>query len=202
MPRRVRRAFSALWNLDLALADVVSTSTDARLGAIRLAWWRERLDELDTEGPIAGEPRLSAINRHLMPVTNGAMLSMIAAAWMPALDPFPWGREVAEGFRARGERLFEVGAQILRSDAPSVGRAGALWSLADAAFHCSDAESREFLLGEARAAIEEVPRRMPRELRALTVLAALAAHDVLRSGRLSRVAAAMNHRLFGTIPRS
>jgi len=34
------------------------------------------------------------------------------------------------------------------------------------------------------------------------VLAALAANDVLRSGSLSRVSAALAHRLRGTIPRS
>jgi len=202
MPASIRPAFATLWNLDLALAGVVSTSTDPRLGAIRLAWWRDRLEELDTEGPIAGEPRLSAINRHLMPFANGAKLSMIAASWMPLLDPFPWGRNVADGLRERGELLFQVGAQILQSDARQAEPAGALWSLADGAFHCTDPQSREFLLGEARAAIAALPRKMPRELRPLTVLAALAAHDSLRSGRLTRVAAAMNHRLFGSIPRS
>ena len=201
MPASVRPAFATLWNLDLALADVVSTSTDPQLGAIRLAWWRDRLEELDTEGPIAGEPRLSAINLHLMPVTTGAMLSKISTAWAPLLEPFPWAQDVAEGLRERGRLLFAVGAQILRAG-QQAEPAGALWSLADGAFHCSELQSREFLLGEARAAIAIVRRKMPRELRPLTVLAALAANDVLRSGRLSRVAAAMRHRLFGTIPRS
>lgn len=201
MPASIRPAFATLWNLDLALAGVVSTSTDPQLGAIRLAWWRDRLDELDTEGPIAGEPRLQAINRHLMPVTNGAVLSMIAMAWVPLLNPFPWGGEVAAGLRERGELLFAVGSRILRHEGREAEPAGALWSLADGGFHCSDPQSREFLLSEGRAAIVDVPRKIPRELRPLTVLAAVASHDVLRSGRLTRVAAAMNHRFFGTIPR-
>lgn len=202
MPASIRPAFATLWNLDLVLAEIVSTSTDPQLGAIRLAWWRDRLDELDTKGPVAGEPRLSAIDRHLMPVTNGARLSTIATSWMPLLDPFPWGQTVADGLRERGELVFGVGAEILQTSAKQAEPAGALWSLADGAFHCSDPQSREFLLGEARAAIPQVPRKMPRDLRPLTVLAALAAHDVLHSGRLTRVAAAMNHRLFGSIPRS
>jgi phytoene synthase len=201
MPSAVRPAFATLWNLDLALAEVVTTSTDPHLGAIRLAWWRDRLDDLDTQGPPPGEPRLNAINRHLMPVTNGATLSMIAIAWLPLLNPFPWCEDVAEGLRVRGELLFGVGSRILECKGSGAEAAGALWSLADGAFHCTDPESREFLLGEARAAIAQVPARMPREIRPLTVLAALAAHDVVREGRLSRVFAATAHRLRGTIPR-
>jgi 15-cis-phytoene synthase len=180
----------------------VSSSTDPRLGAIRLAWWRDRLVELDTLGPIAGEPRLSAINRQLLQDVKGAELSILPAAWAPLLEAFPWGEEAAEALRDRGEILFGAGSRLLGCDFAGAEAAGALWSLTDGAFHCSDTRSRELLLDEARAAISKVPRSMPRELRPLTVLAALAAHDVLSSGRLTRIAAAMNHRLFGTIPRS
>jgi phytoene synthase len=190
-----------LWNLDLALADIVSTSTDPRLGEIRLAWWRERLDDLDSESPAAGEPRLGAIHRHLMTMTNGATLSELPIAWAPLLYPFPWGADVADGLRERGRLLFGIGAQILGNDGVEAEAAGALWSLVDGAEHCSDKQSRDFLLGEAKAAIAEVPRRMPREVRPLTVLAALAAHDLFGSNRLSRVAAAAAHRLWGTMPR-
>jgi phytoene synthase len=179
---------------------VVATSSDPRLGEIRLAWWRDRLDDLDTRGP-ANEPRLIAANRYLMPVTTGAALSTIASAWVPLLDPFPWGEHVADGLRRRGALLFLVGGQILGCEGAGAEAAGVLWSLADGAFHCSDPSSREFLLREARRAIADVPRRISADLRPLTVLAALAAHDLLRRGRLSRVAAGLAHRLRGVIPR-
>lgn len=130
------------------------------------------------------------------------MLAMIANSWAALLDPFPWDEVVADALRRRGELLFAVGSQILGHAGPEAEPAGALWSLADGAFHCSDRQSREFLLAEARAAMARMPRKMPRDLRPLTVLAALAAHDVLRPGRLSRVAVAMRHRLSGTIPHS
>ena len=90
----MRPAFAALWSLDVALADVIATTTDPRLGAIRLAWWRDRLAELDTEDARSGEPRLEAVERYLMPVTNGATLSMIANAWVALLEPFPWGERL------------------------------------------------------------------------------------------------------------
>ena len=66
MPASVRPAFATLWNLDLALADVVATTTEPALGAIRLAWWRERLEDLDAGKLPPGEPRLSAIARQLL----------------------------------------------------------------------------------------------------------------------------------------
>ena len=57
-------------------------------------------------------------------------------------------------------------------------------------------------LAEARRSLSDVPRRMPRELRPLTVLAALAAHDVLGRGSIGRVGVALAHRLRGTMPRT
>jgi len=64
------------------------------------------------------------------------------------------------------------------------------------------------LLADARAAIGELPReRPPRRVRGLTVLAALAAHDVLRNKPLDigrdfgRVAVASIHLLRGILPR-
>jgi len=180
---------------------VVATSTDPRLGEIRLAWWRERLDDLDTEGPPAGEPRLSGINRHLMPITNGAMLSLLPGAWAPLLYPFPWEDGVAQGMRERGKLLFQIGAQIIGSNSDEAGAPGAVWSLTDAAFHCSDPTSRDFLLQEERREIGNLDVAVLPELRPITVLAALSAHDALGRSRLSRGIAAFRHRICGTFPR-
>lgn len=192
-----------MWNLDLALADVVATTSEPALGAIRLAWWRERLEEMHRGSEAPPEPRLRAIQRQLIGRgISGTELSKLEDGWLPLLEPFPWGERAADALRLRGRVLFGIGARLLGTEPAAAEPAGALWSLTDGAVHCSDRQSREFLFGEARAAITGVPRRMPRELRPLTVLAALAAHDVLRSGRLSRVLAATAHRLRGTIPRS
>jgi len=43
-PAELRPAFDALFSLDDALADVVARSSEPMLGAIKLAWWRERAD--------------------------------------------------------------------------------------------------------------------------------------------------------------
>jgi phytoene synthase len=179
---------------------VVATTTEPRLGAIRLAWWRERLEELDGKEPPPGEPRLSAIARQLVERgISGKGLSQLEDGWLPLLEPFPWGDAQAEGLRLRGRILFRVGARLLGGDPERAEAAGAFWSLVDGALHCSDGESRDVLLAGARRALKEV-RPAPRKLRPLTVLAALAAKDLDGDGGLGRGAAAVMHRLTGRFP--
>jgi len=202
MPSRVRPAFATLWNLDLAFADVVATSSDPALGAIRLAWWRERLEELDVQEAPAAEPRLRAIQRQLLGRgITGRELSKLEDAWLPLLEPFPWGDRVAEGLRLRGQILFGIGARLLAGKASDAEEAGALWSLADGAAHCSDPASRDYLQGHARQALDELPSSLPPEVRPLTVLAALVAHDLRGGSRIGRVGAALRHRMRGSVPR-
>lgn len=201
MPSSIRPAFAALWQLDLAFADVVSTSTDPRLGAIRLAWWRERLEGLDEGAEPPAEPRLQAVVRDLLPRgVSGRELSLLEDAWLPMLEPFPWGMEQVEGFKARGRLLFDAAARLIGGDPGAASGAGELWSLVDGAFHCSDADSRTRLEEAARAALPWLPRSVPAVLRPLTMLAALAAYDVAPRGRLGRGGAALKHRLTGRFP--
>jgi phytoene synthase len=180
---------------------VVATTSEPALGAIRLAWWRERLEALDTDGPRAGEPRLSAIARQLLGRgISGAELSKLEDAWLPLLEPFPWGGPQADGLRLRGRILFGTGARLLGSNAKDAEAAGALWSLVDGAEHCSDSASRDLLLAEARRV--ELPWKISGELRPLTVLAALAASDLKGGSGVRRAAAALSHRIGGTFLRS
>jgi phytoene synthase len=204
LPREVRPAFAALWDLDLAFADVVSTSSDLRLGAIRLAWWRERLDELDRHPAAPAEPRLQTVAKELLPRgLSGHELTGLEDAWLPLLEPFPWSKAQAEGLALRGRVLFGVGARLLGCSADEAERAGAFWSLADGAQHCSDASSRELLVGEAREALGAIGGHLPHRLRPLTVLAALAAVDLFRDASgMARLSVAFRHRLTGGLPHS
>ena len=165
-----------------------------------MAWWRERLEELD-RGAAPAEPRLRAIQRQLVDRgISGLELSKLEDGWLPLLNPFPWGDDAAEGLRLRGRVLFGIGARLLGGNSKDAEAAGALWSLVDGATHCSDADSRHFLCGAARSCVDEVPRRLPPAIRPLTILAALAAYDLRPAGRLGRVGVALAHRLRGTIP--
>ena len=168
-----------------------------------MAWWRERLEELDTgDGPPA-EPRLQAAESELIARgVTGLELSKLEDAWLPMLEPFPWGDRVVEGFRLRGRILFSIGARLLGGSVTEAEAAGALWSLVDGATHCSDAQSRASLCYAARTAVSEVPDKLPTTIRPLTILAALAAYDLRPGGRLGRVGAALTHRFRGSIPHS
>jgi phytoene synthase len=199
----VRPSFATLWNLDLAFADIVASTTQTALGAIRMAWWRERLQELDAGISAPDEPRLRAIQRHLVTRgISGEELSQLEDGWLPLLEPFPWDEAAAEGLRLRGRVLFGIGARLLEGEPEDAKAAGALWSLVDGVRHCSDADSRQVLCGAARVSLGEVPTRLPSNLRPLTILAALAAYDLRPGGRLGRIGAALAHRLRGSIRRS
>jgi phytoene synthase len=199
----VRPAFATLWNLDLAFADIVASTTQPALGAIRMAWWRERLQELDAGVAAPDEPRLRAIQRQLLARDiSGEELSRLEDGWLPLLEPFPWAEAAVEGLRTRGRVLFAIGARLLGGEPEEAKAAGALWSLVDAVRHCSDADSRQVLCGAARVSLQEVPTRFPSKLRPLTILAALAAYDLRPGGRLGRIGAALAHRLRGSIRRS
>lgn len=165
-----------------------------------MAWWRERLEQLDLGEP-PSEPRLTAAREQLLRRgITGRELSRLEDAWLPLLDSFPWGAPAADGLKLRGRILFGVGARLLGGDPRDAETAGALWSLADGAKHCSDADSRSYLCAAAREAVDDVPKRLPPAIRPLTILAALAAYDLRPGGRLGRVGLAFAHRLRGSFP--
>jgi hypothetical protein len=168
-----------------------------------MAWWREHLEELDRKTKPANEPRLRRVQDELVGRgVSGSKLSNLENAWLPLLEPFPWGEQVAEGLRKRGRLLFGIGACLLGGEHHDAAAAGAVWSLVDGATHCSDAESRDYLVAAARTALSDLPQNPSRQVRTLTILAALAAYDLQPGGRLGRVGLALAHRLRGSMPRS
>ncbi len=189
-----------MWHLDLAFAGVVSTTGEPHLGAIQLAWWRERLEDLD-RGQLAAEPRLRAVaNELLSRGIKGDELSRLEDAWLPALAPFPWGLAQEDGFRLRGRILFGVGARLLQDDRIQADFAGELWSLIDAAVHCSDPVSREDLLAAAKSLDAGV--KISRRLRPLTTIAAVLVADLrFPANGFARGLAAAVHRATGRFPK-
>lgn len=207
MPARHRAAMRALFDIDLAMADVVRTSSQPMLGQIRLAWWRERLEALD-HGDVPAEPRLQAVASQLLPRgIKGATLASIEAGWLRLFDEFPWDTATSEAVWFRGRLLFGLGARVLGGASEQVEGAGGVWALVDAARHCSDTASRTMLLGQARTFARGLSGvRFPAPVRPLTGLAALAVRDLRRGERVEpeasrgRAAAMLAHRLSGRLP--
>jgi phytoene synthase len=183
-----------LFDLDDAMAAVVAHSTQPALGAIKLAWWRERLEELD-QGKVPAEPRLQAAAAELLPRgVKGSELAQLEEGWTILLDEKP-DPEVALG---RGATLFALAARLLSDSAPPFLQiAGRL--------HAAGNLTRLGLAPDGVSRIMDCPR-VPRQLRPLTGLAALAARDLRhnhprteREGAPGRALTLLRHRLTGRL---
>lgn len=195
-PVELRPAFDALFEIDDALADVVISSTQPALGAIRLAWWREALERLASSPP-PPEPRLqSAAAQLLTRGVGGKLLAELEDGWATLLDEEPDIERVG----ARGVKLFAIGAQLLGADDDRLGEAGRLFA--------QEQVGRLQLL-RVHYPMEELHKLAGRSfqsrLRPLTALARLAVRDVKQSPAVEpqatpgRAAALLSHRLFGRI---
>lgn len=195
-PVELRPAFDALFAIDEAMGDVVARATEPALAAIKMAWWREQLQELDV-GKVPAEPRLRAAADELLPRgVTGAMLAGLGEGWAAMLDEAPDEELMVE----RGSRLFALAAQLIGGSDPLLGVAGRLYARASAArrgLAPMDIRPEELQL-LAR-------HRFPRRLRPLTALARLAARDARRApdlegeGTPGRALALIAHRLTGRV---
>lgn len=209
VPLRNRGALAALFAIDRAMGDVVRTTKEPMLGPIRLAWWRERLEELDEGASAPAEPRLEAVKRELLSRRlSGHEVAALEAGWLSLFEPFPWAIETSEAIWLRGNLLFGLGARVLGEGSEQLERAGGLWALVDVARHCSDASSREMLLRQARSFAQVLAgASFASKLRPLSMLAALATRDCKlgepfeAEGTPLRVATMLRHRLSGRLPR-
>jgi phytoene synthase len=199
LPTELRPAFEALFQVDAAMGDVVARATQPALGAVKLAWWRERLEELD-QGLFPAEPRLRAAAQHLLPRgISGAELAAVEDGWAALLEEQVDPARIAD----RGAALFRLGGRLIGADDENLGDAGALVALVSVG-----RRGLPELLGAAKAHENPLVRhRFERRLRPLTALARLAARD-LRSGppfepegSPPRVAAMLRHRWSGIVTR-
>lgn len=185
-----------MFDIDDALADVVTSSTQPALGAIRLAWWREALERLDTSAP-PPEPRLQAAARELLTLgISGATIAALEDGWATLLDEEPDLERIGD----RGERLFAIGATLLGAADDRLAPAGRLYAF--------EAVRRK-RLNQLPFPTEELHmlagHRFARRLRPLTALARLAARDVKRGPAIEaeatpgRAASLLFHRLTGTV---
>jgi phytoene synthase len=192
-PVDLRPAFDALFGIYDALADVVASSTQPELGAIRLAWWREALQRLDHHPPPA-EPRLQAAARDLLPRgISGAVLAEMEAGYAGLLEREGDHRGV------EGEALFAIGAALLGADDAMLPLAGRIHAVAAAARRGLAPFPEENPSGALAG------HRFARALRPLTALARLAARDLRQAPAIEpeatpgRAVALLSHRLFGTV---
>jgi phytoene synthase len=184
----LRPAFDALFDVDDAMADVVVHASQPTLAAIKLAWWRERLEELD-QGRAPAEPRLQAAAMELLPRgISGADLAELEAGWAALLQENPG----AEAALARGGALFRMAGRLLGPDGPqAIELAGQLYA--------AGSLSRRGLVPTGLR-LTKPNARVPRRFRPLSGLGALAARDLVRQEPEATPARAwtlLRHRLTG-----
>ena len=172
------------------MADVVTQSTQPALGAIKLAWWRERLEELDA-GKVPAEPRLKAAAAELLPRgISGADLAQLETGWAALLQE----QVEPDATLSSGETLFRLAARLLGEKPPGYleihGRLFAAGTLTRRA------------LDRDGLSVETDNPRVPRQFRPLTGLAALALRDLRRDepeGAPGRAWTLLRHRLTGKL---
>ncbi len=178
------------------MAEVVARATEPALAAIKLAWWRERLEELD-EGKVPAEPRLqAAADELLVHGITGARLSKLEDGWATLLDEQPDVQRVVD----RGATLFAIAASLLGVGDPLIAAAGRLYAY-------GSAKRRSPIV--VHRPMEEMHmlanHRFARRARPLTMMAMLAARDWKRGraiepqGTPGRALALLTHRLTGRI---
>ncbi len=159
-PARVRAQVLAVLALDQRLSQLVRTSSEPILAQIKLAWWRERLQEGQERWP-QGEPLLSLLR--LWPGEPAQLVPLVDGWECLLADDLT--EEVVQDYALGRASAWQALAPAGRAEA--VLQAAREWALADLAFHLGGE-------GEGRLVCEMLDhaplRRLPRELRSLAVL--------------------------------
>jgi phytoene synthase len=195
---RGRDAAAALLALDDRLAAILRRTTEPLVGQMRLTWWREALEKLDTAPPPA-EPVLAALAAEALPRgLRGADLTPMIDGWEALLDD-PLDAAAIERHAMRGRALFEAIAGVIGVSGDPVAAAGEGWALADLARHLSDPDARRRAAALAGPGLDAaLAARWSRNGRMLGALAHLARLDLAGRPRSPwRVARLLAHRLTG-----
>jgi phytoene synthase len=201
-PQSARTALAALFALDDTLASILRSTREPLIGQMRLTWWFEALERLDT-APAPAEPVLTALQNEVLPAgVSGAMLATLADGWEALLEPDIDTAAIERFGRDRGQRLFELATNILAITDTRIGLAGKGWALADLAQKLSDPSGRELAKAGAVEALDgALHGRWPSAARALGALALSARFDMMSEpsspGSPKRVARLALHRLTG-----
>lgn len=144
------------------------------LTQIRLAWWRERLEDDPARSP-EGEPLLAAL-AGVFAADRRALVTLVDG-WEVLTGDAPLSADafeiVAEG---RADAIAMV-AKISDADQPETRRLARNWALADLAANLSHPQEREAALALAQQQ-DWRSARLPRAMRPLVVLHGLARSSV------------------------
>ena len=176
-PAAVRADVLTVLALDTRLAGVVRAAREPVLAQLRLAWWREALQDA-AAGTIRAEPLLGRLESWR---EETAALIALVDGWEAMLANDGSGTAgplaMAEG---RGNAFAALARVLQHADcAGEAQRAAIGWSLVDQAGRTRDPDHSAATLALARARVECRPR-LPRVMRSLAVLHGLARRAAAR----------------------
>jgi phytoene synthase len=179
-PPKVRAALTTVLQLDRRLARIVARTSEPMLGQMRLAWWREALAKPTADRP-QGDKVLDALGRHWAGKEQ-AVIAMVEG-WEYLLADRSLAQADLQGCAAG--RAAPFSALIDNRDETldeRIRMAGMRYALADLAANLCDQGERETAIAYGLGgSCPSVP--LPRELRGLAVLEALALRSLRRGGR-------------------
>ena len=192
-PPSRREALRALWQLDSVLGAAAFNGREPMIRRIKLAWWREALQQLDSRSP-PPEPTLEAVTRHILPSgVTGSDLSELEMGWAQISDD-PAAADLGGYASERGGQLFSLAGRLLGEEWLPLEAAGEAWALVDLARRGVPAD-----LSRVSGLLPN--ERWPKALRPLGMLAVAAEYDAGRGigGQFgpARFARMIRHRLTG-----
>lgn len=180
-PASLLGALGTVAALDGRMARIVAQANEPMLAQMRMAWWRDELKKPADDRP-QGDAVLDAIGEHW--AGQEVFLSALVDGWEQVLVDPPIPHQAALAFAAGRAAPFLGLAQASAGsiDPDRILLAARRWALADLAAHVSSQEERDTLLSLA-SANDGASSRLPRSMRGLAVLEALAQRALRRGGR-------------------
>ncbi len=172
--RQVRR-HRLLWTLDARMAQIVATTSEPMIGQIRLAWWREALDD-ETGSKGRGEPLIDALRE------AGLASSPGLSQWLDGWEALLGEADLSAFAAGRGGGFFQ--AMAGQEAVPDwLTRAGGIWALWDFSGHVGDPALADEALLLARRHLPEGRLPWPAAWKPLRIAFGLARSDVERGRR-------------------
>ena len=179
-PQAARDALRTLFDLDDRLAGIVRTTREPMVGQMRLVWWHDALERLDTAAPPA-EPLLQDVARLLLPRgVSGAALAAMTDGWeeLVVTDPLN-DQALARHADSRGGTLFALAGRLLGAEPTVLRIAGQGWAHADLARQLTVAALADHASAQARATLSRAfAATWQTPVRSVGVLALLARLDL------------------------
>jgi phytoene synthase len=179
-PPMLRAALTTALQLDRRLARIAARTTETMLGQMRLAWWRDALSKPVGERP-RGDVVLDGLGEHWAG-REAALIAMVDG-WEVLVTAETLGRaEIASFGQQRGAFFRALVTDCTGTEAERIAAAAFRWALADVVLGVSDAIERSMVIDTALAR-SAGGGRLPKTLRGLAVLEALALRALRRGGR-------------------